>query len=249
MSAFVRWFARFLRQSATPKAALALARINTEIDVRGVLPTVGVPTLVIHRRDDRDILVEEGRYVASRIRGAKYVELDGEDHLPWVGDQDSVIDEIEEFVTGARSTYRTDRVLATVLFTDIVDSTRHAARLGDRPWRELRDSHDAIVRREIQRHRGREVNTTGDGFLATFDGPARAIHCATEVARGARSIGLEVRAGLHTGECEVGGRRCRRDRRARRREGGRAGRAGRGARLQHGQGPRRRLRDRVRGAR
>jgi pimeloyl-ACP methyl ester carboxylesterase len=204
-AAFVRWYGRFLRQSASPKAALALARMNTAIDVRGVLPTIRVPTLVMHRVDDRDIKVEEGRFVASLIPGSKYVELAGQDHLPWVGDQDQIIDEVEEFVTGERPGYRVDRVLSTVLFTDIVDSTRHAAALGDRAWHELRDRHDAIVRHELERHRGHEVKTMGDGFLATFDGPARGIKCAREVARGVRALDLEVRAGLHTGECELTG--------------------------------------------
>jgi class 3 adenylate cyclase len=203
--AFVRWYGRFLRQSASPKAALALARMNTEIDVRDVLPTIRVPTLVLHRVDDRDIKVQEGRFVASLIPGAKYVELRGSDHLPWVGDQDEVIDEVEEFVTGERPGHQPDRVLATVLFTDIVDSTRHAAALGDRAWHELRDRHDAVVRHELERHRGREINTTGDGFLATFDGPARGISCARDVVRGMRPLGLDVRAGLHTGECEIAG--------------------------------------------
>jgi pimeloyl-ACP methyl ester carboxylesterase len=204
-AAFVRWYGRFLRQSASPRAALVLARMNTEIDVRDVLPTIRVPTLVMHRVDDRDIKVEEGRFVATLIPGARYVELRGQDHLPWVGDQDEVIDEVEEFVTGERPGYRVDRVLATVLFTDIVDSTRRAAGLGDRAWHELRDRHDAVVRRELERHRGREVKTLGDGFLATFDGPARGINCAREVVRGMRPLGLDVRAGLHTGECEVAG--------------------------------------------
>jgi pimeloyl-ACP methyl ester carboxylesterase len=197
--------ARYWRLSASPQAAVALGRMNTQIDVRALLPTIRVPTLVMHRSGDRDIHVEEGRYIASRIPGAKFVELPGADHFMWTEDADRVLDEIEEFLTGARPAPETDRVLATVLFTDIVGSTERAARLGDRRWRALLDDFYGEVRREIARFRGREVDTAGDGFLATFDGPARAIGCALAIREGVGSLGLDVRSGLHTGEVELAG--------------------------------------------
>jgi class 3 adenylate cyclase len=200
---FRRRLLTYLRRSASPAAATALLRMNTQIDVREVLPTIHVPTLVLHRMDDLEAKVEEGRRIAGQIPDAKFVELAGADHLPWVGDQDAVVDEIEEFVTGVRPIREADRVLATVLFTDIVGSTEHAAKLGDRRWRDLLEEHHTSVRRELTRWRGREVDTAGDGFLATFDGPARAIRCALAVAADARSSGLEVRAGVHAGECEL----------------------------------------------
>ncbi len=203
---FGRWWATYLRLSASPAAALTLARWNTDIDIRHVLPTVRVPTLVLHRTGDSDANVEEGRFIASRIRGARFVELPGGDHLPWVGDADALLDEVEEFLTGDRPVPEPDRVLATVLFTDIVDSTKRAAALGDRRWCELLESHHAQVRRELARYRGREINTLGDGFVAAFDGPARAIRCAWSIQDAIRPLGLELRAGLHTGECQVMGR-------------------------------------------
>jgi class 3 adenylate cyclase len=203
---FTSWFGTYLRMGASPRAALMLARTNTEIDVRHILPTIRVPTLVMHRRGDRGAHWKGGRYIAERIPGAKFVALDGEDHLVWAGDQDSVLGEIEEFLTGARyGGPEIDRVLTTILFTDIVASTQRAAALGDRPWNDLLARHHAIVRREIERHRGREVKTTGDGFLACFDGPARAVRCAVGIAAAVRPLGLEVRAGVHTGECYVKG--------------------------------------------
>jgi len=200
---FKRRLLSYLRRSASPAAAAALLRMNTAIDIRGVLPAIHVPTLVLHRTDDLEARVEEGRWIAGRIPGAKFIELPGADHLPWVGDQDAVLDEIEEFLTGVRPIRDADRVLATVLFTDIVGSTESAARLGDRGWRDLLAQHQAAVRRELARWRGSEVDTAGDGFLATFDCPARAIRCALAVATDARTIGLEVRGGVHTGECEL----------------------------------------------
>jgi class 3 adenylate cyclase len=200
---FRNWWATYLRRSASPRRALALGKMNTQIDIRHVLPAVRVPTLIIHRAGDLDASVEEGRYIASRVPGAKFVELQGEDHLPFVGDQDAVLDEIEEFLTGVRRGPKPDRVLATVLFTDIAGSTERAAELGDSRWRELLESHHAVVRRELERFRGREIDVAGDGFLATFDGPARAIRCAVVITRAVRSLGIEVRAGLHTGECEL----------------------------------------------
>jgi pimeloyl-ACP methyl ester carboxylesterase len=195
----------YLRRSASPGAAVALLRMNTQIDVRDVLPTIRVPTLVLQRVDDRDVNVEEARWIARQIPDAKYVELPGDEHLIWAGDVDAVVDEVEEFLTGARPVHETDRVLATVLFTDIVGSTEHAAELGDRRWGTVLEEHNALVRRELERFRGREVDTAGDGFLATFDGPARAIRCACAVRDAVRSLRLEIRAGLHTGECELMG--------------------------------------------
>jgi pimeloyl-ACP methyl ester carboxylesterase len=200
---FSRWWATYLRRSASPSAALVLGKMNTQIDVRAILPAIRVPTLILHRTGDRDAKVDEARYIAACIPGAKLVELPGVDHLPWVGDQDLVLDEIQEFLTGIRQGPAPDRVLATVLFTDVVGATARAAQLGDRRWRDLLSSHYATVRRELRRYRGNEVHTIGDGFLATFDGPARAIRCACAIRDRARDDGLSIRAGLHTGECEL----------------------------------------------
>jgi len=204
---FSRWWSTYLRMSASPGAAKTLTRMNAEIDVRGVLPLVRVPTLIVHRTGDRALSVEGSRYMAERIEGARYVELAGEDHLPFVGEQDEILDEVEEFLTGVRRGPEPDRVLATVLFTDIVGSTEMAVGLGDRRWRELLEAHHIAVRGELERFRGREIDTAGDGFLATFDGPARAIRCALAVRDAVESVGLAVRAGLHTGECEMHGDR------------------------------------------
>jgi class 3 adenylate cyclase len=187
--------------------AFALLRMNTQIDIRHVLPAIRVPTLVIHRTGDQDSNVEEGRWIAARIPGARFVELPGDDHLPWVGDQDTILDEIQEFLSGVRPSLESERALATVLFTDIVGSTEWAARLGDRAWRELLERHHALVRKELARFRGREVDTAGDGFFATFDGPARAIRCACSIRDGVRQMGIEVRAGVHTGEIDLAGER------------------------------------------
>ena len=203
--AFQRWIGRYLRQSASPKAAAALMRMNTKIDVRDVLPTIGVPTLLLYRTHDADVHVDEGRYIGDRIPGARFVELPGEDHLMWTGDVDVLLDEIEEFLTGVRRGPDPDRVLATVLFTDVVASTETATRLGDRAWRRILDRHHDVVRRELARWRGREIDTAGDGFLATFDGPARGIRCAVAASEGVRDLGLQIRAGLHTGEVEIAG--------------------------------------------
>jgi class 3 adenylate cyclase len=202
---FRRWWARHERRAASPGAAMALMRMNSEIDVRHVLPAIRVPTLVLHRSGDVTVDVAAGRYLAAHILGAKYVELPGDDHLPYVGDSEAILGEIEEFLTGVRPVAEPDRVLATVLFTDVVGSTELAARLGDRRWRDLLDAHHAAVRRELARFRGREVGTVGDGFLATFDGPARAIRCADAIGAAVRTVGVEVRAGLHTGEIEIMG--------------------------------------------
>ena len=202
---FRTWWSDYLRMSASPGAALALTRMNGGIDVRPALGTIGVPTLVVHRRGDRALPVEGARYLAERIRDARLIELPGDDHLPFVGDQGAILDEIEEFLTGVRRQPAIDRILATVLFTDIVGSTERAVKLGDREWRDLLDTHHAVVRRELGHWRGLEVDTAGDGFLATFDGPGRAIRCACAIRDAVRRIGLEVRAGVHTGECEVHG--------------------------------------------
>jgi class 3 adenylate cyclase len=199
---FRRRLSTYLRLSASPGAALALARMNTEIDVRNVLPAIRVPTLILHRTGDLDSNIEEGRYIAARIPDAKFLELPGPDHLPWVGDQGEVVDEIEEFLTGIRPASEPDRVLATVLFTDIVGSTERAASLGDKAWGDVLEQHDASVRRELTHFRGQEISTSGDGFFATFDGPARAVRCAVAIRDRLRESGLEVRAGVHTGECE-----------------------------------------------
>ena len=206
---FVRHLERYFRRAASPGAAAALLRMNAYIDVREVLPTIRVPTLVLHRAGDHDVNVAEGRYLASKIPGAKFVELAGADHWISAGDTDAIADEIEEFLTGTRPTLESDRVLATVLFTDIVGSTERTAELGDRRWRDLLGAHDAAVRRELERFRGREVDTAGDGFLATFDGPARAVRCAISAGEAVRELGLEIRAGIHTGECELDGRKIR----------------------------------------
>ncbi len=199
--AMARWWAARTRAAASPGAARALILMNSEMDVRHVLPAIRVPTLVLHRSGDRDARVEEGRYLAERIPGARFVELPGEDHVPWI-DAEGLLEEVEEFLTGVRPTPEPDRVLATILFTDIVGSTATAAKLGDRRWAELVQAHHAAVRRELEWWRGQELNTAGDSFFAAFDGPARAVRCAVAVRDAARALGLEVRAGVHTGECE-----------------------------------------------
>jgi pimeloyl-ACP methyl ester carboxylesterase len=203
--AFAQRLAKYFRHSASPGAAVALLRMNTEIDIRAILPTIRVPTLVIHRTGDRDANVEGGRWLAARIAGARFTELPGEDHFPWVGDQDAILDEIQEFLTGVRPTPESDRELSTLLFTDIAGSTELITRLGDQAWQELLERHHAMVREELARFRGREVDTAGDGFFATFDGPARAVRCALSVVGAAQQLGIKIRAGLHTGEIQVMG--------------------------------------------
>lgn len=197
--------ARFERNAASPGAILGIYRMFRDIDVRHVLPTIAAPTLLLHRRGDRAVNVGNSRWMATQIPGAKYVELEGIDHLVGVGDVNRVFDEIEEFLTGVKPVYQSDRVLATVMFTDIVDSTKRAMELGDQKWKELLSNHDRVVRKELEAHRGKEVKTTGDGFMATFDGPARSIRCAKAICDEVRPLGIEVRAGLHTGECEMTG--------------------------------------------
>jgi class 3 adenylate cyclase len=202
---FTQWWARFERLSASPSAAIMLMRMNSQIDVRHVISAIRVPTLVLHRAGDTRVNVEGGRYLASNIPGARYVELPGIDHVLWAGDAGQAADEVEGFLTGTHREAEPDRVLATILFTDLVDSTRRAEEMGDRRWRAVLDQHDEIVRREIGRFRGREVKTLGDGFLATFDGPARAVRCANSVVEAVRGLGLELRCGVHTGEIEIKG--------------------------------------------
>ena len=200
---FVRWFATYCRMAASPGAAAALFRMNHEIDVRHVLPAIRVPTLVLDREGSDWPRREVRRYAAERIPGAKYVELPGRDHCPWTDDSDSLIQAISHFVTGGQPEIELDRVLATVLFTDIVGSTQRAAELGDGRWRDLLEDHHRLVRAQLARYRGTEVDTAGDGFLATFDGPARAIRCARAIVDSVRELGIELRAGLHSGECEL----------------------------------------------
>jgi class 3 adenylate cyclase len=200
---FVAWWARFERSVASPSAYEELARIFTEVDVRQALPAIHVPTLVLHRGDDPIVLGPQVRYVTDHIEGARLVELRGVDHLPFVGDADAILDEVEEFVTGSRPAPRTDRVLATVLFTDIVASTERQASLGDRAWTRVVRQHHALIREQLTRFRGIEQDTAGDGFYIRFDGPARAIRCAQEIVRAVRPLGIEVRAGVHTGECDI----------------------------------------------
>jgi class 3 adenylate cyclase len=198
-----QWWARLQRLSATPGMVRAIFALYPDIDIRDALPIVQAPTLVLHRRDDRMVNLDMGRYLATHIPGAELVELEGADHLYFTGDADGVLDEVEEFLTGVRHTAEPDRVLATVLFTDVVGSTERAVDVGDTRWRELLQAHHAQVRRQLDRFRGREVKTTGDGFVAVFDGPARAIRCAIATRDAVRGLGLTLRVGVHTGEVEI----------------------------------------------
>jgi class 3 adenylate cyclase len=177
--------------------------MNMEIDIRHVLPAVRVPTLLLHSRNDRTIEFGASLYMAANIPGAKLIELNGIDHVPWGCDSEVIADEIEAFLTGTRPVAEPERQLATVMFTDIVGATEHAARVGDRRWHDLLDSHYQLVRRTLAHFRGREIDTAGDGFLASFDGPARGVRCACAISNEVRALGLEIRAGLHTGECEL----------------------------------------------
>ncbi len=195
--------AAYMRAAASPGAVKAVMQMNREIDVRNVLPTVRVPTLIAHRTGDRNISIEQARYMAERMPNARFVELPGEDHMLWFGDRETLLGEVEEFLTGVRHDPEPDRVLATVLFSDIVDATKRAAELGDRQWRDLLAAHHSLIRKELGRFRGLEIDTAGDGFFATFDGPARAIRCAEAIQNAVTQLGLTIRTGLHTGECEV----------------------------------------------
>jgi pimeloyl-ACP methyl ester carboxylesterase len=206
---FADWWATYLRQSSSPGAAAAYLRMNAQIDVRAVLPAVHVPTLILHSIGDRICPIEGARYLASRIAGSRLVELPGDDHHAWASEPDRLIGEIEEFVTGQRHAPPPDSVLTTLLFTDIVGSTETAAELGDRRWKTLLDSHHAIVRAQLDRFHGVEVNTTGDSFLAMFDGPARAVRCAIAINAALAAVGVGIRAGVHTTEVELSGRDVR----------------------------------------
>ncbi len=202
--ALIAWFARMQRLAASPGEARVIFKAMIDQDVRHVLPRIRVPTLILHRPGEQVWDVRHSRYLAEHIEGARYVELEGIDSLPFVGDSDAIVEEVEEFLTGVRSGGEFARALLTVLFTDIVDATAHAARLGDARWRDLLAHHDEQVRAQLARFGGREVKTVGDGFLATFDGPpSRALRCALAITRAARELGVEVRVGMHTGECEL----------------------------------------------
>ena len=200
---FREWWATYLRMSASPGAAVALSRMNSAVDTRRVLPSIRVPALILHRTGDRSLPVEGSRYLAAHIPGARYVELPGDDHLPFVGDQDALLDEVEQFLTGARPAPEPDRVLLTVAAVEAVSTVSTAVRLGAAGWRAAFEALGARVRQELARYRGRQIRTTGAGFLATFDGPARAVRCAGAVVGAAAGLGLAVRAGVHTGECDV----------------------------------------------
>jgi len=203
--AFIESLSRYMRAAANPSAVHAYEQMNGQIDTRPILPSIQAPTLVMNRTGDPCANVEAARDMASRIPGAKFKEYPGNSHSMMLDDMETVLSDIQEFITGERPIDSSDRILATVLFLDIASSTERAAELGDTPWRNLLNSYYAIVRKELARFRGKEINTTGDGFLATFDGPARAVRCALAVALAVRQLGIEVRAGVHTGECELMG--------------------------------------------
>ena len=202
-SALRDWFRGHERLGASPSAAMTLMRMNSEIDIRHVLPVIRVPTLVLHRSGDSFVDVAGGRYLGTHIAGARYVELEGNDHLPWIGDADAILDRIEEFLTGSVAVVERDRVLATVMFVDMVDSTRTAATLGDKAWREVLDRYHRAIAHEISRSRGRIIKSTGDGVMATFDGPARAIRCGLALHEAIASLGVALKIGVHSGEIEL----------------------------------------------
>jgi class 3 adenylate cyclase len=200
---FIEWRARYERLAMSPGVFNVTYPTTFQLDVRPVLETIRVPTLVLHRAENRYIRVGNGRYLADHIPGAEFVELPGADHFFHAGDIDAFLDPVEEFLTGSGESADDDRVLATVMFTDIVGATEYVDRVGDRAWRELLERHHAIVRKELNRYRGREIDTAGDGFFATFEGPARGVRCALAIRDAVKSLGVEIRAGVHTGECEV----------------------------------------------
>jgi pimeloyl-ACP methyl ester carboxylesterase/class 3 adenylate cyclase len=200
---FREWWTHYLVRSASPKAVVALTTMNMALDMRHVLPAIRVPTLIMHRTGDKALPLEGARYMAKHILGAKLVEFPGIDHVPWTEDGEAVLAEIEAFVTGARPVEEPDRVLATIMFADIVDSTQRAVAIGDRAWTKELQEFYGLARRSLERFRGREIDTAGDGYFATFDGPARAVRCAQTLTREVAQLGLSVRAGLHTGEVEV----------------------------------------------
>ncbi len=197
---FIKRLATYFRRAASPSAAVTLLRMNTEIDIREILPLIRVPTLLLYRTHDHEAQVEEGRWIASRIPNARFVELEGQDHIPWVSDQDAVLDHVQEFLTGVKPTRDFDRILVTILFTDIVGSTELAAKIGDRAWKALLDQHNSFIRQTIHEFRGEEIDTTGDGFLVAFDGPARAVRCALAISQNTSIDAFRIRTGLHTGE-------------------------------------------------
>lgn len=201
--AFVAWLTRYLRLAASPRAAAALNNGSTYIDVTALLPEIEAPTLCLYRVGDPDVNIEEGRFIASKIPNSRLVEVSGNDHFFWAGDPEPLLQEIEEFITGQRGPAEPERIVATALFTDIVGSTALAASLGDRAWRDLLDRHDTVLRKELVRWRGREVKTTGDGVLATFDSPTQAIRFATALPAAMKQLGIEVRCGIHAGELEL----------------------------------------------
>jgi pimeloyl-ACP methyl ester carboxylesterase len=200
---FTTWWTRYLRMSASPGAAVAMTRANNDIDIRHVLPTIQVPTLVVHARGDRTVEIGHGRYIAENIPGAKFVEIDSDDHLPWLVGAEDILQSVQEFLTGSRPKTVSDRILSTIMFTDIVGSTQIAANRGDRDWGDLREAHNSLVRQELAAYSGKEINTTGDGFVMAFDGPARAVRCAEALGSAVGEIGIDIRAGIHTGECEL----------------------------------------------
>jgi len=200
---YAEWLRRAVRRAMSPAIAAALFDVAYQSDIRDILPVISVPTLVIHRSGNAYLTIEHGRYLAEHIPGATLVEVPGEDHVPYLGDQEPILGAIEEFLTGTRASRTPVRMLTTVLFTDIVGSSETASRLGDGPWGDLLREHHEIVRRELSRFRGREVDTAGDGFFAVFDGPAQAVRCACAIQEAVRPLGIDVRAGVHVGECEV----------------------------------------------
>lgn len=200
---FTRWWTRFLRMSTSPGAAMELTYANMQVDIRHVLPTIQVPVMVIHAKGDRTIEFEHGRYLAENIPGAKFVEIESEDHLPWLVGSEHILQSIQEFLTGSRPRAAGNRVLSTIMFTDIVGSTQIAATRGDSEWNNLRETHNSLTRQELAAFNGTEVNTTGDGFVIAFDGPARAVSCAKAIREAVASIGLDLYTGIHTGECEL----------------------------------------------
>lgn len=202
---YVRWAAANERAGASPNAVVSILKMAHEIDVRHILPAISVPTLVMHRAGDRMVRVEQSRLLAERIPGAQYIEFPGDDHPPWIGDSERVLSSIESVVTGSQREPNLDRVLATILFTDIVGSTEHASRMGDNAWKELLAQHHFIVRQQLDRYRGKEIDTAGDGFLASFDGPARAVRCARAIVDSIKTLNIHIRSGVHTGECELMG--------------------------------------------
>ena len=202
---FRQWWSHFLRVSCSPSAVVALTRANAQIDVRHLLPSIRAPTLVLHCSGDRAMELDHSRYLAQHIPGAKFVIIESDDHVPFGSGASEIIENVREFLTGERHGRDSDSVLGTIMFTDIVGSTEKASAAGDRRWTDLLEAHNAAVRRELAAYRGREINTTGDGFVAMFDGPARAVRCAFAVRDAVRPVGIEVRAGIHTGECEMRG--------------------------------------------